>query len=459
MADNVSVTAGAGTTIAADEVNDAGLGVVKVQYVKLMDGTADGTTKAGVGANGLAVSATQNGTWTITANAGTNLNTSALALDATLTNGTQKAIARGGAKGATTAADITGTAEGTDHQALDVQIYHSGAAVNPANIRALASGTDSVTTVPSGTQTITGTVTANAGTNLNTSALALDTSITALTSAVNTLLKPANTLTKVTTVDTITNPVTVQQFTGTNLHTVVDSGSVVATRSDGTGGPNSITAQDTSSITQTLANGQVRIINSPTAGSAAQFGTSSSQTFFVTVGNSWSGTLVTEVTYDNGSSWFPTDCRQVGTTFSASSFTQNFVGSVNVAGAQLFRVRSTAAMTGTADVSISRTYNVSQTYMANVLQAQNTTTTLSNVTSSASNVTLLAANTNRKTALFFNDSTANLFLKFGATASATSFTVKMTPASFFEMPTPCYTGIIDGIWASANGACRVTELI
>src|SRR6185312_5266700 len=55
MADNVAVTAGAGTTIAADEVVDGTLGTVKVQYVKLMDGTLDSTTKAGVGANGLKV--------------------------------------------------------------------------------------------------------------------------------------------------------------------------------------------------------------------------------------------------------------------------------------------------------------------------------------------------------------------------------------------------------------------
>lgn len=57
MADNVAVTAGSGTTVAADEVVDGTLGTVKVQYVKLMDGTLDGTTKAAVGALGLAVNA------------------------------------------------------------------------------------------------------------------------------------------------------------------------------------------------------------------------------------------------------------------------------------------------------------------------------------------------------------------------------------------------------------------
>lgn len=52
MADNVSITAGAGTSIAADEVTDGTLGSVKVQFIKLMDGTLDSTNKAVVSAAG-----------------------------------------------------------------------------------------------------------------------------------------------------------------------------------------------------------------------------------------------------------------------------------------------------------------------------------------------------------------------------------------------------------------------
>jgi len=54
MSDNSVRTPGTGETIAADEVTDGTLGTVKVQFVKLMDGTLDGTSKAAVGANGLA---------------------------------------------------------------------------------------------------------------------------------------------------------------------------------------------------------------------------------------------------------------------------------------------------------------------------------------------------------------------------------------------------------------------
>lgn len=45
MADNVSITPGTGNEIAADEVTDGILGQVKVQYVKIMDGTLDSTNK------------------------------------------------------------------------------------------------------------------------------------------------------------------------------------------------------------------------------------------------------------------------------------------------------------------------------------------------------------------------------------------------------------------------------
>lgn len=52
MADNVAITPGSGTTIAADEVVDGTLGTVKVQYVKIMDGTVDGTSKQTVNSDG-----------------------------------------------------------------------------------------------------------------------------------------------------------------------------------------------------------------------------------------------------------------------------------------------------------------------------------------------------------------------------------------------------------------------
>lgn len=88
-----------------------------------------------------------------------------------------------------------------------------------------------------------------------------------------------------------------------------------------------------------------------------------------------------------------------------------------------------------------------------------TATALTNVTSSASSVTVLAANTSRKQATIYNESTSVLYLKLNSVAaSATSYTVQIAPSGYYELPSPVYTGLITGIWASANGFARVTEI-
>lgn len=84
------------------------------------------------------------------------------------------------------------------------------------------------------------------------------------------------------------------------------------------------------------------------------------------------------------------------------------------------------------------------------------TATEANVASSASSVTLFAAGVaNGRT--IFNDSSAVLYVKFGATASTSSYTFQMQPGAYFEFPQPVYGGQVDGIWASANGNARVTS--
>lgn len=90
---------------------------------------------------------------------------------------------------------------------------------------------------------------------------------------------------------------------------------------------------------------------------------------------------------------------------------------------------------------------------------QASTSTLANVASSATNVTLQAANGRRLGWYVYNDSTSPLNVKFGAVASATSFTVRIAAGGFYEMPVDLiYQGQIDGIWDAANGNARMTEL-
>ena len=95
---------------------------------------------------------------------------------------------------------------------------------------------------------------------------------------------------------------------------------------------------------------------------------------------------------------------------------------------------------------------------AQVIQAGKTSATLSNVSGSASSVNLLASNANAISRQVFNDSTAILYLKWGATASTTSYTVQIQPGGYYEFPQPLYKGAVDGIWSAANGSARLTEM-
>ncbi len=86
------------------------------------------------------------------------------------------------------------------------------------------------------------------------------------------------------------------------------------------------------------------------------------------------------------------------------------------------------------------------------------TATLSNVNDTNVSTTLLSLNASRLGVVIVNDSTVDLYVKFGTTASLTSFTYHLYPGQTFA-DSAGYTGRIDGIWASdASGAARITEL-
>jgi hypothetical protein len=93
------------------------------------------------------------------------------------------------------------------------------------------------------------------------------------------------------------------------------------------------------------------------------------------------------------------------------------------------------------------------------------TPTLTNAASSATSVTLIAANANRKTLIIVNDSTATLYLKFDASiASTTSYSHVLPPIIngipyVLSLNGSDYSGEIRGIWSSANGFARITEIV
>lgn len=86
-----------------------------------------------------------------------------------------------------------------------------------------------------------------------------------------------------------------------------------------------------------------------------------------------------------------------------------------------------------------------------------TTATPTTVVASASNVSLLAANSNRKGATIWNNSTATLFVELGSPAGSATYTAKLLPDGYFEIPFG-YTGPISGIWSAVNGNAMVREL-
>lgn len=124
----------------------------------------------------------------------------------------------------------------------------------------------------------------------------------------------------------------------------------------------------------------------------------------------------------------------------------------NAAGAAAVNIQdggNTITVDGTVTATPTGTYNTKPT--------PSTTATLSNVAGSASSVTVLALNTARLGATIVNDSTSRVYLKFGSSASTTSYSYTLFQYETLEVPFG-YTGIITGIWDSATGSARVTEL-
>jgi hypothetical protein len=332
--------------------------------------------------------------------------------------------------------------------------------------------TGTVLAFPTGIQTVAGTVTSVITGTVQTSIVGTPTVTAIITGTLQTAVTNFPAVQTVTGSVGISGPVTVQGsitsvITGTvntnvtNQVTVTTTGSIPVSISGIqnvtgtvaiTGQPVQITGSVlalptgiqtvagtvTSVITGTV---QTSIIGTPTVTSIITGTVNVSQQGSVSVGNfpviqAVSGSQIT------------------GSTFAGSPLVAGAVSAGNV-------IRSLQSDTGGAlyittsgslPVSLSGSISVTTTI------PQANAATLSNVASSATNVTLLSLNTSRRGALFFNDSNQALFLKFGTTASTTSFTVKISAGGYYEFPQPIYTGQVDGIWSSANGSVRITEL-
>ncbi len=134
--------------------------------------------------------------------------------------------------------------------------------------------------------------------------------------------------------------------------------------------------------------------------------------------------------------------------------TTKVIGTINIAAAQtLATVTTVSAVTAITNALPAGTNAIGTVGITTL-----STSSVTSVNGNSGNVQLLASTAGRKLAMFYNESTAILYLKLGTTASITSYTVQIPPSGYYELPLPCYTGEIDGIWASSTGAVRITEL-
>jgi hypothetical protein len=95
-----------------------------------------------------------------------------------------------------------------------------------------------------------------------------------------------------------------------------------------------------------------------------------------------------------------------------------------------------------------------------VKQTTSGTSTVTAVSSTPSSVSLLASNAARRGASVTNDSTATLYLILGTTASTVSYTVPLVGGAYYELPFQ-YTGAVAGIWSGTGGGggARITEVV
>lgn len=82
----------------------------------------------------------------------------------------------------------------------------------------------------------------------------------------------------------------------------------------------------------------------------------------------------------------------------------------------------------------------------------------SSIAASATTVQLLPANDERNAVWIFNNSSSELYVKVGPSASLADFSFKMLSGTFQQLQPPCPRSELTGIWAVAVGNAKVTSI-
>lgn len=177
------------------------------------------------------------------------------------------------------------------------------------------------------------------------------------------------------------------------------------------------------------------------------------------MGNGVTGTGSQRVTIASDNTAFSVNLGTGGVAATSLGKAEDAVHASGDTGVAMWGVRNDAAAVGTSASGDYGYMRLDQYNQQAVIPGVSGTETITRVASAAVSTSLLASNTSRKGASFYNESTAIAYLKRGATASATSYTIQIAPGGYYELPAPIYQGAIDCIWASANGAMMITEVI
>jgi hypothetical protein len=250
---------------------------------------------------------------------------------------------------------------------LDTGINVAGVQVDPRSIRALTSS--DVVSVQGG----------------NSTAVKVDGSAVTQPVSAASLPLPSNAAQEtgghLASIDTkLTSPIAIQGGNSTAVKvdgsgvTQPVSGSVTALGpADVTPATQAITVVDSGTTSTTVANGQVLITGTCTAGACATFSLSSVEAAELLSSGSWTGTLATEVSQDCAT-YTSRGVKQSGVSYIANSFTGNFQGGMNTGAIGCVRVRATAAMTGTATIKATSSLNPASVIVSNPQMLRDGTT-------------------------------------------------------------------------------------
>ncbi len=94
--------------------------------------------------------------------------------------------------------------------------------------------------------------------------------------------------------------------------------------------------------------------------------------------------------------------------------------------------------------------NPSTVTLANPTSATSTAATVPVPADTVTAAVLRAANANRKGLTIWNNSTGAILIEFGTAPTATTYTARIEPGGYYEVPFG-YTGQVQGLWTALGG--------